>query len=125
MCKPGCEASAGDRGGTLTTDGQAQALCTGPGWPGQGRVMMRAVLCPPNPREVFAAASSVAGRAAQVPPSELHPAWTDSKWTQPDELDGHDSNVAPALLPVKVVPVGGERDVLLLVHQGINRAGSI
>ncbi|MFB7257943.1 hypothetical protein [Streptomyces nojiriensis] len=51
-----------------------------------------------------------------------HTTWTkDGGWTEPAELEGHDSRNTPALLVYREGPAGAERETLLLVHRGVDR----
>ncbi|MEU8776569.1 hypothetical protein [Streptomyces sp. NPDC048606] len=51
-----------------------------------------------------------------------HGTWTkDAGWSEPVTLDSHDSGNSPALLPFRDGPAGAEREVLLLVHRGVDR----
>ncbi|MEV7418485.1 hypothetical protein [Streptomyces sp. NPDC089919] len=51
-----------------------------------------------------------------------HGTWTEEGgWTRPVVLEGHDSNNTPALVAFKEGPDGAEREVLLLVHRGVDR----
>ncbi|MFJ4321302.1 hypothetical protein ACIP46_39480 [Streptomyces lavendulae] len=51
-----------------------------------------------------------------------HCTWTEEGgWTRPVVLEGHDSNNTPALLGFREGPAEGAREVLLLVHRGIDR----
>ncbi|QDQ15195.1 hypothetical protein [Streptomyces spectabilis] len=74
-----------------------------------------------------AALASFGGKLHAVYPSAkndklVHLTWTkDGEWSQPVELEGHDSNNTPALLTFREGPVGEEREALLLVHRGVNR----
>ncbi|MET8686155.1 hypothetical protein ABZV77_18250 [Streptomyces sp. NPDC004732] len=51
-----------------------------------------------------------------------HGTWTpETGWSEPVTLKGHDSSNSPALLPFTDGPDGDERQVLLLVHRGVDR----
>ncbi|MFJ9642970.1 hypothetical protein [Streptomyces sp. NPDC101206] len=51
-----------------------------------------------------------------------HTWWTEKDgWADAVDLDGHDSDNAPALLAVKNGPACQEREALLMVHRGIDR----
>ncbi|MFD0355473.1 hypothetical protein ACFVHW_17310 [Streptomyces sp. NPDC127110] len=72
------------------------------------------------------ALASYGGKLHTVFPSPdnklCHGTWTqEAGWSAPLTLEEHDSSNSPALLPFREGPEGLEREVLLLVHRGVDR----